>query len=182
MIHRSADWSERVLAFWFSLDPAQWFRTDEVLDQQLRRRFGRVHAALRDCPPESFLDSPRRALAAVILFDQFPRNLFRGLPEQFATDPLALAISRDAIALGHDRDLNLDERTFLYMPFQHSEVLADQERALALFETLGDPERLDFARRHHDVIARFGRFPHRNAALGRASTPAELAAGPVEPF
>ncbi|WP_114227449.1 MULTISPECIES: DUF924 family protein [Sphingomonas] len=176
------DWSERLLAFWFGLDPALWFKRDDALDAELRRRFERVRAALRDCPPGSFLASPRRALAAVILFDQVPRNLYRDRPEQFATDPLALTIARDAIALGYDRAMTLDERTFLYMPFQHSESLADQAESLRLFTALGDPERLDYARRHHDVIARFGRFPHRNAALGRTPTAAERAAGNVEPF
>lgn len=182
MIDPSADWSERLLGFWFGLDPSQWFKRDEALDARLRSRFERVRAALRDCPPGTFLNTPRRSLAAVILFDQVPRNLYRDLPEQFATDPLALTIARDAIALGYGEAMSLDERTFLYMPFQHSEALADQEHALTLFEALGDPQRLDYARRHHDVIARFGRFPHRNAALGRTPTPAELAAGEVEPF
>jgi len=181
LIDAGADWSERLLGFWFGLDPSQWFKRDEVLDDRIRRRFERVRAALRDCPPGTFLDTSRRALAAVILFDQFPRNMYRDRAEQFATDPLALTIAKEAIARGHDQGMSVDERTFLYMPFQHSETLADQERALALFETLGDAERLDYARRHHDVIARFGRFPHRNAALGRTPTPAELAAGAVEP-
>jgi len=177
-----ADWSERVLGFWFGLDRAQWFKADEALDQRIRHRFERIRAALRDCPPGSFLDSARRALAAVILFDQFPRNMSRGRADAFGTDALALTIAREAIALGYDQDLGVDERTFLFMPFQHSEHLADQERSLALFAALGDSERLDYARRHHDVIARFGRFPHRNAALGRTPTAAELAAGETEPF
>lgn len=176
------DWSERVLGCWFGLDPSRWFRTDPALDAAIRRRFGPLWSALRECAPDSFLDSPRRALAAVILFDQFPRNLFRASPAQFATDSQARHIAREAVARGLDRDLDTDQRTFLYMPFQHSEDLADQAQSVRLFAALGEPERLDYARRHHDVIARFGRFPHRNAVLGRVPTPAEQAAGPVEPF
>jgi len=176
------DWSERVLGFWFALDPRQWFTIDPQLDAAIARRFGRVRAVLRDCPPGSFLDSARKALAGVILFDQFPRNSYRASPEQFATDPLALAISREALELGYDAALTVDQRSFLYLPFEHSEALTDQERAVALIAQLGDPERLDFARRHQAVIARFGRFPHRNALLGRTPTAAETGAGPVVPF
>jgi uncharacterized protein (DUF924 family) len=177
-----ADWTERLLAFWFGLDPQQWFRTDPALDSAIRRRFAQVHAKLRDCPVSSFLDTPRRALAAVILFDQLPRNMYRGSPDQFATDPLALGIASEAIAAGLDRQLSADERTFLYMPYQHSERLADQEESLRLFEALGETKLLDYARRHHDVIVRFSRFPHRNHVLGRSPTDAEQAAGKVEPF
>ncbi len=133
-------------------------------------------------PPESFLDDARTALAAVILFDQLPRNMFRGHADQFMTDPLALAIARAAVDRGYDQDMTKDEKAFLYMPFEHSENLADQRRALALFTALGDDWLLGFARKHHDIIERFGRFPHRNAILGRAPRPAELAAGDVVPW
>ncbi len=133
-------------------------------------------------PPESFLDDARTALAAVILFDQLPRNMFRGHADQFMTDPLALAIARAAVDPGYDQDMTKDEKAFLYMPFEHSENLADQRRALALFTALGDDWLLGFARKHHDIIERFGRFPHRNAILGRAPRPAEIAAGEVVPW
>lgn len=133
-------------------------------------------------PPESFLDDARTALAAVILFDQLPRNMFRGHADQFMTDPLALAIARAAVDRGYDQDMTKDEKAFLYMPFEHSENLADQRRAVALFTALGDDWLLGFARKHHDIIERFGRFPHRNAILGRAPRPAELAAGDVVPW
>ena len=133
-------------------------------------------------PPESFLDDARTALAAVILFDQLPRNMFRGHADQFMTDPLALAIARAAVDRGYDKDMTKDQKAFLYMPFEHSENLADQRRALALFTALGDDWLLGFARKHHDIIERFGRFPHRNAILGRAPRPAELAAGDVVPW
>ena len=130
----------------------------------------------------AFLDDPLTALAAVILFDQFPRNMFRGDAEQFATDHLALAIARAAVDRGFDDQLQSKERGFLYMPFEHSESLADQKRSLQLFTALGDDYLLGFAKKHHDVIERFGRFPHRNAILGRAPRPAEVAAGDVTPW
>jgi len=110
------------------------------------------------------------------LFDQFPRNIFRGSADAFSTDPLALAIARGAVDKGLDDALSQDERSFLYMPFMHSEDLDDQDRALLLFTALGNQNSLDYAHKHHDVIARFGRFPHRNAVLGRAMRPGEEAA------
>jgi uncharacterized protein (DUF924 family) len=118
----------------------------------------------------------------VILFDQFPRNMFRGHAEQFATDHLGLQIAKAAIDRGYDEQLSGPERGFLYMPFQHSEDLDDQERSLLLFAGLGDPEQLRFARLHHDVIARFGRFPHRNPILGRTPRQPEIEAGDVVPW
>ena len=133
-------------------------------------------------PPERFLDDARTALAAVILFDQLPRNMFRGHADQFMTDPLALAIARAAVDRGYDHGMTKDEKTFLYMPFEHSENITDQRRAVALFTALGDDWLLGFARKHHDIIERFGRFPHRNAMLGRAPRPAEAAAGDVVPW
>jgi uncharacterized protein (DUF924 family) len=122
------------------------------------------------------------ALAGVILFDQFPRNMFRGHADQFATDHLALAIAKAASDKGFDGELQPKERGFLYMPFQHSEDLADQNRSLLLFTELGDDNQLGYARKHHDVITRFGRFPHRNAILGRTPRPDEIAAGDVFPW
>jgi len=118
----------------------------------------------------------------VILFDQFPRNMFRGSAEQFATDHLALAIAKGALDAGYDQELAPDERKFLYMPFEHSENLDDQNRSVLLFTQLGDDEQVLYAKKHRDVIARFGRFPHRNAMLGRAPRPDEIAAGDVVPW
>jgi uncharacterized protein (DUF924 family) len=118
----------------------------------------------------------------VILFDQFPRNMFRGHADSFATDHLALAISKAAIEGGYDEKLPQPQRGFLYMPFQHSEDPDDQLRSLGLFTDLGDPEQLRFAKLHHDVVERFGRFPHRNAILGRKPRPDEIAAGDVVPW
>jgi uncharacterized protein (DUF924 family) len=148
----------------------------------VRTRFQGLWEAQRGLPLSEFTGSPRKALAAVLLFDQFPRHIFRGHADQFATDHLALAIAADAVERGFDRELTPPERGFLYMPFQHSESLDDQQRSLALFTALGDEQQLRFAKLHHDVIERFGRFPHRNAMLGRAPRQAEIEAGEVVPW
>ena len=177
-----ADWRGDVLKYWFGLEPERWWKPEPELDDEIRRRFLKLWMAKRELPVASFLDHPLTALAAVILFDQFPRHMFRGHAEQFATDHLALAIAREAVDRGLDDQLEPNERTFLYMPFQHSEDLADQRRSLALFTALGDDYWLGYAKKHHDVIERFGRFPHRNAILGRAPRPAETAAGDVVPW
>ena len=177
-----SDWRHDVLAFWFGLDPKQWWKSDPLVDDQVRERFQKLWSRKRELPVESFLDDPLTALAAVILFDQYPRNMFRGNAEQFATDHLALAIAKAAVDRGFADRLEKDERVFLYMPFQHSESLADQNRSIQLVTALDDDYHLGFAKKHHDVIARFGRFPHRNAMLGRAPRPDEVAAGDVVPW
>jgi uncharacterized protein (DUF924 family) len=174
-------WGDEILSYWFSLRPEQWW-SDKSLDAEIAERFGPLLDEQRTRMPGDFLVSPRDALAAVILFDQFPRNIYRGHADQFATDHVALAIAKAAIARGYDEALSPAERGFLYMPFQHSEDLDDQHRSLALFTALGNPEQLRFAKLHHDVIERFGRFPHRNAMLGRTPRPAEVAAGDVVPW
>ncbi len=176
------DWRSDVLEFWFGLNPEQWWRGPPELDEQVRDRFLELWTEKRQIPPESFLGDPLTALAAVILFDQFPRNMFRGHADQFSTDPLALAIAKGAIDRKFDDRLEPKERGFLYMPFQHSEQLDDQRRSLLLFTELGDSEQLHFAKLHHDIIARFGRFPHRNAMLGRQPRADEIAVGDVVPW
>ena len=178
----TADWRSDVLRFWFGLTKEQWWRGSEQLDAEIRERFQALWEDKRVLPPNAFLGDPLTALAAVILFDQFPRNMFRGHADQFSTDPLALAIAKGAVDSGLDEQLEPQERGFLYMPYQHSEAIADQKRSLLLFTALGDDEQLDYARKHHDVIARFGRFPHRNAMLGRAPRADEIAAGDVFPW
>jgi uncharacterized protein (DUF924 family) len=176
------DWRADVLKFWFGLDEAQWWRGTPELDEEIRERFLDLWEEKRSLPAGSFLDDPLTAIAAVILFDQFPRNMFRGHADQFSTDPLALAIAKGAIQRGLDEQLEPKERGFLYMPFQHSEDLDDQRRALVLYTALGDQEQLKYAELHHDVIKRFGRFPHRNEVLGRSPRPDEIAAGDVVPW
>lgn len=178
----SGDWRAEVLKFWFGLDPGQWFKTDQTLDHRIKEQFLKLWTEKRQLPPDSFLADSLTALAGVILFDQLPRNMFRGNAEQFATDPLALAIATGAVDRRFDEELQPRERGFLYMPFQHSERLADQDRGLLLFTELGDPEQLEYARKHRDIIKNFGRFPHRNAILGRAPRADELAAGNITPF
>jgi len=177
-----SDWRSDVLKYWFGLDPKQWWKTDPELDHQIKQRFLKLWADKRQLPADSFLADPLIALAGVILFDQFPRNMFRNNAEQFATDHLALAIAKSAVDLGFDDELEPKERGVLYMPFQHSENLAEQDRSVLLFTALGDGHQLGYAKKHHDVIARFGRFPHRNKMLGRAPRPDEIAAGDVFPW
>ena len=177
-----SDWRSNVVEFWFGLDPEKWWRGPPELDEQIRDRFLDLWKEKRQLPPESFLGDAQTAMAAILLFDQFPRNMFRGCAEQFATDTLALSIVRGAVDRHLDEQLSDDERKFLYLPFEHSENLADQDRAILLFTRLGDSETLEFARKHRDIVARFGRFPHRNAMLGRQPRSDEIAAGDVVPW
>jgi uncharacterized protein (DUF924 family) len=178
----SGDWRADVLKFWFGLTYDQWWRGGREVDHRVRQGFLKLWAAKRELPVASFLTDPLTALAAVILFDQFPRNMFRDHADQFATDHLALAIARAAVDQRFDEELEPSERGFLYMPFQHSENLGDQNRSVLLFTQLGDERQLGYAKKHHDVIERFGRFPHRNKVLGRAPRPEEVAAGDVFPW
>jgi uncharacterized protein (DUF924 family) len=176
------DWREDVLTFWLGLDSRQWWKSDPALDHRIKERFLKLWAEKRQLPVDAFLSDPLTALAGAILFDQLPRNMFRGTAEQFATDHLALAIAKAAVERDFDDQLDQAERGFLYMPFQHSENVDDQNRSLLLFSKLGDDDQLGYARKHHAVIARFGRFPHRNVMLGRAPRPDEIAAGDVFPW
>ena len=178
----SNDWRADVLKFLFGLTYDEWWKGGSEIDHRIKQRFLKLWAEKRQLPVESFLDDPLTALAGVILFDQFPRNMFRGHAEQFATDHLALAIAKGALEKGFDENLQQQERGFLYMPFQHSENVADQNRGVLLFTELGEAEQLGYAKKHRDVIERFGRFPHRNAILGRAPRPEEVAAGEVVPW
>jgi uncharacterized protein (DUF924 family) len=170
-------WVDDIQNFWFrDLGPQAWFAADAQLDEVCRARFLKIHATLAaDFVLADAVSSPERVVASVILFDQFPRNMFRGTARAFATDPLARAVAGEAIERALDVGLDKDRRLFLYLPFEHSEDHADQERSVELFQKLGDDEWLKYAIDHRDIIARFGRFPHRNAALGRPSTPEEQA-------
>ena len=178
----SEQWIGDVVRFWFGQPDEKWWKADPAFDEEVRERFLKLWEAKRQLPVDSFLDDPLTALAAVILFDQFPRNLFRDHADQFATDHLALAVATDAVDRKYGDELDSRERGILYMPFQHSERLSDQRRSVQLFTALGDDFQLGFAQKHHDIIARFGRFPHRNAMLGRAPRPDEVAAGDVFPW
>jgi uncharacterized protein (DUF924 family) len=169
-----SDWAAQILRYWFEeLQPEAWFRRDDGVDATIRERFGTLYEQLTQIRPEQ-LTTPLECIAAVIVLDQFPRNMLRGSPRAFATDALALSIAQHAIAAGLDRQLTQQQRLFLYMPFQHSEARAVQVRSIELFTQLGLAENLDYAHRHKDIIDRFGRFPHRNAVLGRQSTTEEL--------
>jgi uncharacterized protein (DUF924 family) len=156
----------------------EWFRKDAAFDEEMRRRFGHVHAAAARRELEAWRESPESMLALVVVLDQFSRNLYRNDPRAFAQDGHALECARQAVARGDDAALLPVQRQFLYLPFEHSEDLADQERGLELLQALDAFESTrgagDWARRHRDIIARFGRFPHRNAALGRTSTAEEI--------
>jgi uncharacterized protein (DUF924 family) len=164
-----------ILSFWFSEQVrAKWFVRDDGFDAELLGRFGALLPKAKRGELAHWAENPDGALALVILLDQLSRNVHRGTPEAFAADPLALSTAKHAIAQGYDLRLTPEERGFLYMPFEHSEVLADQDSGVALFEALGSEEPLDYMRRHRDIIARFGRFPHRNAILGRSSTAEEI--------
>ena len=162
-----------ILEFWFRGDTErkEWFRKDPSFDEDIRSRFRSLYEEAASGALPSWLDSPRDCLALIVLLDQFPRNMFRDSARAFATDARALDAARHAVASGYDRALSDIERTFIYLPFEHSENLADQERALELFAGHSNRE---WARRHWEIVKRFGRFPHRNAVLGRQSTPAEI--------
>lgn len=164
-----------VLKFWFTdSSPKQWFTRNDAFDAAIRDTLGPLHARAVAGELDDWAATPRGALALMILLDQAPRNLHRGSARAFASDPAALRHARAAIAAGFDAGLSDDERLFFYLPFEHSEDLADQERCIELCRTLATAQYVEYAERHRNVIARFGRFPHRNAVLGRASTPEEL--------
>ena len=165
-----------VVGFWKEAGPGKWFAKNEAFDDLFRQRFEPAHARAARRELDGWAETPEGSLALLILLDQFPRNVFRGTGHAFATDPLARMVARRALEAGHDRQVEGDIRRFFYLPFQHSEDLADQDRQVELFQTRMDRKPDDrWAEHHHAVIARFGRFPHRNAALGRDTTPEERA-------
>jgi uncharacterized protein (DUF924 family) len=167
-------WVAEVLGFWFGLDEDRWWHKDPAFDAEVRARFADLHGRLAG-QHDFAAATPREALAAVIALDQFPRNMFRDDPRAYATDAQARRILRRALLSGFDRALVPAERLFLYLPLQHSEDIADQGLACALTAALDNAEWLHFAEAHRGIVARFGRFPHRNAILGRTSTPGERA-------
>lgn len=187
--------TESVLAFWFgdgtddaailADKSATWFSKDPALDETIRERFGTLRESAVDGRLDAWLATPRGTLALIVLVDQFSRNLFRGDPRAFEHDALARSWTERMLDAGTDRELRRIERVFAYLPLEHSESIADQDSCVARFTALCDEAPaglhdtfagfLDYARRHRDIVARFGRFPHRNAVLGRTTTDAERA-------
>lgn len=171
------DWAARLLSFWFDAHGMDdWYGGGADFDQAVRDLAADWHAALRSLPAASFLTDPETALAATILFDQVPRNIFRGSADAFATDSLARAIARGIVERGWHKGWPDEKRQFACLPFQHSEDIDDQRESLRLFARFDDPMFQDYAQKHFDIVDRFGRFPHRNAALGRSTRPDEHAA------
>jgi uncharacterized protein (DUF924 family) len=167
--------AEDVIAFWHSAGPKRWFEPDAAFDAKIRERFLSTHEQAAAGKLGDWEETAKGALALLLLLDQFPRNMFRKTPRAFATDPLARDIARRAIGRGFDRKVESDLRTFFYLPFMHSEELGDQEFCLKLYRDLGNADGIKYAEIHLDAIRRFGRFPHRNEILGRASRPEEIA-------
>jgi uncharacterized protein (DUF924 family) len=166
---------QEILKFWFEeLEPKQWWVKDLELDQLIITRFSEIHAQAICCELSGWRKTAQGRLAEIIVLDQFSRNMFRGSPLSFAYDALAVALSQEAISSGADQRLIPVERNFIYMPFMHSESLQIHEQAVELFRSNGQQGNLDYERKHKAIIERFGRYPHRNEALGRESTEAEL--------
>ena len=170
----SRPWARDLLRFWFhELQPSDWFGSGEEVDRGLRVRFGRTLAMMAHRPTSEFLSDPATARAAILLFDQVPRNLFRDDPRAFATDRKAAALTRAFLSRGWHRGLDANARQFVAMPLMHSERIADQRLGLAFFARERLYDTLRFARAHHCMIASFRRFPHRNAVLGRETSAKE---------
>ncbi len=168
-------WSDEILSFWFEeLDPKDWWAKSDATDDLIKERFLELWEDQKSKTADDFLTSAETALAAAILFDQFPRNMFRDSADAYSTDHLAQQIAEKAVELELDRQLAEQQRPFLYMPFMHAEDIGLQNKSVTLFTKLGSNQK--FANEHRDVIAKFGRFPHRNKILGRQSRPEEQAA------
>lgn len=168
--------AEEILHYWFDeLQPRDWWRKDEAIDRAIATRFGATLQAAVAGELFAWRDTPRGRLAEIIVLDQFSRHIHRDTPAAFAADPIALVLAQEAVRAGADRALHGAEKAFLYMPYMHSESPAMQAIALRLFDQPGLEDNLKFAHAHKDIIDRFGRYPHRNAILGRASTPQEIA-------
>jgi uncharacterized protein (DUF924 family) len=164
-----------VLAFWFEeITPKQWWVTSDNLDRYIEARFGLLHYAAKRCELYGWRESAKGRLAEIIVLDQFSRNIYRNHPNAFAYDSLALALAQTAVAINVDYELDINQRSFFYMPYMHSESLMIHEVAIPLFSQPGMEANLQFELRHKEIIDRFGRYPHRNAILGRSSTPDEI--------
>lgn len=166
---------QKILQFWFDdIKPAQWWVKDNDFDQLIKDNYAALHASTHLCELYHWRQTPRGRLAEIIVLDQFSRNMYRDQPQSFASDPLALALSQEAIIAEADQELTPTEKSFLYMPFMHSESAAIHKVAAALYEANGIESNYQFELKHKAIIDEFGRYPHRNEILGRVSTPAEL--------
>ncbi len=164
-----------VLRFWFEeLKPEQWFKQDEELDKAISDKFGAIHHQATLGELEDWRDSPRGRLAEILVIDQFSRNIYRNDAKSFAWDSMALCLSQEAIRRGCQEDLSSPKKAFLYMPFMHSESAQIHRQAVELYSEPGLEYNLEFEYKHKEIIDRFGRYPHRNAVLGRESTPEEI--------
>lgn len=164
-----------IIDFWRDAGPQKWFARDANFDAAIRQRFEEDHHAAARCEFDDWRHTPEGALALILLLDQFPRNLWRGSAHAFATDRLALSIAEQAMAMGHHREIEMPLRLFFYMPLEHAEDLDCQQRCVDLVRAVDSGEYLKYAEVHRDIIERFGRFPHRNAVLGRITRPDEQA-------
>jgi uncharacterized protein (DUF924 family) len=162
-----------IVAFWREAGPKRWFTPEPAFDEACKSRFLFTYEAAARGDLNQWELTPEGSLAEILLLDQFPRNLFRGTRRVYATDPAALMAADRAIERGHDKATSPDLRRFFYLPFMHAEELAEQDRSVALAEAFGEADYTKWARHHRDIVARFGRFPHRNALLGRSSTDEE---------
>ena len=172
-----ADWAQQLLNFWFKdHDMSHWFGGGAEFDEEIRSLAADWWTVLRAQPASTFLQDEQTALAAILLFDQVPRNIFRGSADAFASDELAVAIAQGVVDRQCDQRWEKYQRLFAYLPFEHSEDMGDQRESLRLIAQLGDEELLGYAQKHYDIVAKFGRFPHRNAVLGRQSRPEEAEA------
>ena len=168
--------SHDVLSFWFEeLEPAQWWEKDVELDRQIADRFGNLHRRACRCELFDWRDTARGRLAEIIVLDQFSRNIFRDQARAFAADATALALAQEVVSAGLDLTLSVSERSILYLPYMHSESLIIHDEAVRLYQAEGLEFNLEFEHKHRIIIERFGRYPHRNAILGRQSTPEEIA-------
>lgn len=165
--------AQDVLAFWREAGEQRWFTKDAAFDTEVNDRFAHLLEDAKDGRLNSWKDSDEGLLALIVVLDQFPRNIYRNDARAFATDSMARQLTHEAIARGADQRIDLALRAFVYMPLMHSESLTDQEHSVALYRALGNANNLKFAQLHADIIRKYGRFPHRNAVLGRATTPEE---------
>lgn len=170
---------QEILDFWFKENADKWFEKSDAFDQKIKEKFSEVHRELMSGMHQDWKSDPQSMLAMIIVLDQFSRNMFRGRKESFASDELAKTLAEEAIEKGFDKKLSLIERVFLYLPFEHSESILDQEKSMKLFGRLKEEDKefdlyFDYAQKHQEIILRFKRYPHRNKILERESTPEEI--------